>query len=416
MIRRREWPSLKTIRIACAVIALGASTLLATRARATDAMLVVGTTSGAPGDDVALDLTFTPGDVVISALQFSLVLPPELAFVSAAAGPAATAADKLVQCANGTCLVFGFNITEIDSGIVATVTLHVSPDAIAEVAPVGLTGLVASTPAGTETAMTGTDGSVTVLRPDFLCYQTRPARPTAGQSFPRFIRHLGVVVVDRLSSSDPADQHEVDLLSAVSLCNPADRDGGDPAAPADAGHLEGYRAKLTATTPQQPAFVHSNQQVTNAFGTLVLALKSVDSVLAASAKAIGSGGVPPLSGSTLDHFKCYKVAVARAGAGQPFPVFTPQHVMLVDEFGGPHAYDLSKPTKLCAPADVAGNDATASSHGAHLVCYQAKLAKQPPEPRFVATTVSTTNQFGTEVIDAKTIAELCVVSTASALP
>jgi hypothetical protein len=406
------------VRLIVVLIITAASLLHATAAHAVDATLAVGTTSDAPGADVALDLTFTPGDTDVSALQFSLALPAALTFVSAADGAAATAAGKSVVCGNGTCLVFGINTNVIAEGVIATVTLHVSADAVAGAAPVGLTGLVASTPGGTSTPLSGTDGAVTIQRPDFLCYKTRPARPAAGgPPFPRFTKHTGVEVIDRLSSSDPADQHEVDLLSAVALCNPADRDSADPAAPTDEDHLEGYRAKLTPTTPKQPAFVRSTQQVVNGFGTLVLTLKSLDGVLAASAKALGSGGVPPLASAALDDFKCYKVAVARARAGDPpLPVFTTQHVMLTDEFGGPHAYDVVKPTRLCAPAAVAGNDATAPSHAVHLVCYLAKLAKQPPQPRFVAATVSTTNQFGSEVIDAKSIAELCLVSTASTLP
>lgn len=76
------------------------------------------------------------------------------------------------------------------------------------------------------------------------------------------------------------------------------------------------------------------------------------------------------------------------------------------------SYDLQKPQHLCAPVDKNGEDPTAPGHLPHLVCYKAKLKTQTPaQPKFVATTVSTNNQFGDEVLKATAVTELCVPSS-----
>jgi hypothetical protein len=132
-----------------------------------------------------------------------------------------------------------------------------------------------------------------------------------------------------------------------------------------------------------------------------------------SAKALGSGGAPALGAITVDHFTCYKAKVAKAKKGAPpFPVFTKTSVTLTDQFGGPLVYDLKKPTRVCLPADKNGESPGAEDHPDWLVCYAAKLAKrEPPQPKFLAQTVSTSNQFGPEVLDAKKLEELCVPSS-----
>jgi hypothetical protein len=126
---------------------------------------------------------------------------------------------------------------------------------------------------------------------------------------------------------------------------------------------------------------------------------------------------PPLSSTTVDHFKCYNVLVAKAPRRQPpYPVFTQTTVTLTDMFRGPVQYDLTKPSKLCLPADKNGENPTAPTDAAHLVCYRAKLTKPyPAQPRLGKRTASTSNQFGNEVLTTPgaygaILSEVCVPS------
>lgn len=95
------------------------------------------------------------------------------------------------------------------------------------------------------------------------------------------------------------------------------------------------------------------------------------------------------------------------------PKFVATPVSITDQFG---TVDLTlvKLTKLCAPVNKAGEDPTAPQHPGHLVCYRAKL---PKGVKFPATTVSINNSnFGPAVLVAKAIVELCVPAFKDAIP
>ncbi len=249
----------------------------------------------------------------------------------------------------------------------------------------------------------------------FTCYKSKPAKAPKGvASYPKFAPTTATLV-DRFGTTEANDQHALDLKKPLVVCNPTDPNGEDPTAPTHAPHLEGYSVKITKTAPKQPKPVTSVRSIENRLGPLKLTIKAPDRVLVPSAKALGDGGATPLASTGVDHYKCYRAKVAKAKKGQgPFPVFTRTSVTLTDQFGGPLQFDLKKPTRLCAPADKNGENPGAPSHVDHLVCYQAKLTKQAPkQPKFVAQTVSTANQFGAEVLRAKSIEELCVPSTAT---
>jgi hypothetical protein len=244
----------------------------------------------------------------------------------------------------------------------------------------------------------------------FACYKTAAAKaPKGAAPFPKFAP-TSVTAADTLAT------RQLDLKKPLVVCNPADKNGEDPTAPAHAAHLEGYAAKLTKTVPPQAKPAKTVLGVTNPLGPLALEVKAPERVLVPSAKALGSGGAPPLGATTVDHFTCYKAKVAKAKKGEPpFPVFTKTTVTLTDQFGGPLAYDLKKPTRACLPADKNDESPGAQDHPDRLVCYAAKLAKRKPaQPKFVAQTVSTANQFGAEVVRAKKIDELCVPSLSDA--
>lgn len=246
----------------------------------------------------------------------------------------------------------------------------------------------------------------------FACYKAKPAKAPKGVApFPIFAPTTATVL-DRFAGNAPNDQHALDLKKPLTICNPTDADGQDATAPAHAAHLGGYQAKIAKTKPAQPKLVRSVHGIVNEVGLLKLQIAAVDRVLAPGAHAGGTGGVPPLGQTTVDHFKCYKVKVAKAKRGErPFPKFTPTTVTLTDGFEGPIAYDLKKPSRLCAPADVDGSDASAPSHELELVCYLAKRAKRTPaQPKFARRDVSTNDGFGAQVLNAKSFEELCVPS------
>jgi len=246
----------------------------------------------------------------------------------------------------------------------------------------------------------------------FVCYKAAAAKaPKGAAPFPKFAP-TSVTAVDALSSTDPNDQHRLDLKKPLVVCNPVDKNGEDPTAPTHAAHLEGYAVKISKTVPKQPKPVKTVLGVENQVGPLKLRVAAPERLLVPSAKALGSAGAPPLGPTTVDHFKCYKAKVAKAKKGTPpFPTFMKTSVTLTDQFGGPLVYDLKKPTRLCLPANKNDESPAAPTHADQLVCYAAKLAKQKPrQPKFTAQVVSTANQFGPEVLRAKSLVELCVPS------
>jgi hypothetical protein len=264
------------------------------------------------------------------------------------------------------------------------------------------------TPTGTPTA------TATAVLDHFACYTVAADRAPRGQPpFPEFTPQLGVVLEDAFSTSTPGDLHEVDVKKAADECNPANVNDGDPSAPTHATHLEAYAITLSRTDPKQPKFVSSVHTIDNQLGTLKLKATGIVSLLVPSAETLGTGGATPLGGTSVDSFKCYKVSVAKASRGQPpYPTFTPSTVTVTDQLGTLRQYMLSKPTKLCLPADVDGAAPMAPTHSGHLVCYAAQLTKtEPAQPKFTPTPLSTNNLFGNEVLKALKPVELCVPST-----
>jgi hypothetical protein len=103
----------------------------------------------------------------------------------------------------------------------------------------------------------------------------------------------------------------------------------------------------------------------------------------------------------------------RAAPQKGAPKFVATPVSISDQFGA-HDLTLVKITRLCAPVSANGSDPTAPQHPGHLVCYQAKL---PKGVKFAKTTVSVNNVgFGPAVLVAKAVAELCVPAFKDVLP
>jgi concanavalin A-like lectin/glucanase superfamily protein len=109
--------------------------------------------------------------------------------------------------------------------------------------------------------------------------------------------------------------------------------------------------------------------------------------------------------TVLDHFKCYKVAPAKASPSQtPYPKFTPHlGVTVTDEFSGPvpdqHEMDFKKAQMLCAPADNSGAEPLAPTHPQHLEGYVVTISKLPtPQPKPTPQLKTIQNEYGTLIL------------------
>jgi hypothetical protein len=172
------------------------------------------------------------------------------------------------------------------------------------------------------------------------------------------------------------------------LCAPADKN--DEGILDETEHLTGYKAKAAARFEKR-----RNQNIVNQFGSLMLDVVRLDMFKVPSAK----NGVP-LAPPPGDHFNCYKVRRSRGAAK-----FVPKTVDIVDQFETV-TVTLTKPVRLCAPANKNGEDPSAPLHPDHLLCYKTRS-----ETRFGTLDASVANQFGADD-DLRLIhrRELCVPS------
>jgi hypothetical protein len=81
---------------------------------------------------------------------------------------------------------------------------------------------------------------------------------------------------------------------------------------------------------------------------------------------------------------------------------------LGDQFGT-MTVDVKKPMYLCNPVNKNGEDPTAPNHSDHLLCYKAKQVDAVKFVKLVGVFVN--NQFGSETLDVKKPALLCVPAT-----
>jgi hypothetical protein len=111
---------------------------------------------------------------------------------------------------------------------------------------------------------------------------------------------------------------------------------------------------------------------------------------------------PPLVEPHVDHFACYTV---KNTPGKP-PFARINAVSILDQFGA-RTVDLTKPTRLCLPANKNGENPDAPTHPQHLMCYQAQGAT----PSFSAVSpIFINNQFGEQQLRATVLGEVCVPS------
>jgi hypothetical protein len=225
----------------------------------------------------------------------------------------------------------------------------------------------------------------------FTCYKARVSKGTAP-----------FVTIPSLPVEDAFGALPVDVKKNASVCNPTDKNGENPGAPAHEDHLESYEIKGSTGSP---AFVkRTGLVVTDQFGTLTLDASKRERLLvptALSAVAPPAAPVPP----DPDHFECYKAKVTKDTAK-----FTPIPSLPIEDGFGPLTVEVKGPSRLCLPTNKDGEDPTAPSHPALLLCYKVKTSRGLP--KFIAQPgLYIANQFGPSRVDALSIEELCVPAT-----
>ena len=253
----------------------------------------------------------------------------------------------------------------------------------------------------------------------YLCYKTK-----LDAASPKFVK-TQKTLVDQFRSAT------YNVTRIASVCNPATKDDGTCVTTGCAFGLtnccsrNGTRACTVdgdcTFAPTHPSVHQVEHRISAVTGTARFAsvrvtildqlgfrdlqVKGPMSLFEPASKIIGNGVPGPVNRAGVDRYECYKVAKPKGASLASFiAVVSPR---ITDEFGGPIAYDLSKPTKLCAPVNKNNEDPGADTHPGHLVCYKAK--RQSTEPAFTPLTVSTnTSNFGAFVLDAVKPTELCL--------
>jgi hypothetical protein len=166
-----------------------------------------------------------------------------------------------------------------------------------------------------------------------------------------------------------------------------------------ATHLEQYAVKLTKTSPAQGKHAPRRLRLTDQFGDTFVETVALKSLMVPRAKNhTAPVAAPDPSGHAVDHYTCYGVKTTE-------PFLPRLGIEVVDQFAQPKAYDLKKPTRLCAPADKAGEGVKQPDF--HVICFQAAPARG--EPKHVPVRgLHVNNQFGPGRLDTVKEEELCL--------
>ncbi len=126
--------------------------------------------SGVPGSPVVLNLNLTDNPSLPASVQWAMSYSTaDFSGVSVAIGGQSTAASKSITCnnASGTsnCVVYGLNTNTISTGVIATVTLTISPSTVHSSSNVVLTSSMVSSPAGVSISSSNSNGVVTITQP-----------------------------------------------------------------------------------------------------------------------------------------------------------------------------------------------------------------------------------------------------------
>ena len=160
-------------------------------------VLSLGSASGAPGSTVLLDLTFDSGPSIVAGLQWTLTYSPaDIVAIHVAAGPASSSSGQTLTCASGAgaveCLLVSPTGKTVSSGVVAVVTLQLSPATRDGASAITLSDVLGASkdgnalPVQTHGSVLPITGSALRFRPLTPCRvaDTREGNPFGGPSFP----------------------------------------------------------------------------------------------------------------------------------------------------------------------------------------------------------------------------------------
>jgi hypothetical protein len=229
---------------------------------------------------------------------------------------------------------------------------------------------------------------------DFVCRSASPARASRkAPPFPAFTPHLGMTVGDALSHGESPPERLLDLESPDALCV-------EPGDAADALALAGYAAKPTG--PRARRIRPRAHAVQTRFGIQQLQVtRGPERVLFPAVWAAGT--TPPAAAAALasgERFACYRVA--KRGRSPVRSVRVP--IMSTDDTL-PETLELLRPTRLCLPADVNGDDRGAVLRDEGLLCFAARAADRP---RLLRQLVALRTVLDPAVLKATASFELCV--------
>jgi len=152
-----------------------------------------------------------------------------------------------------------------------------------------------------------------------------------------------------------------------------------------------------------PHQTQTNVLVSNQFGEIQVDTIRPLFLMVPSSKNLDTQP-PELEEITVDHYKCYAVAVT-----PDTPAFVPIQVQVSDpNFGEDKTFDVKRPRLLCNPVDKNGEGII--DVDTHQVCYDVRPAIGQP-PHVKRNSVFTNNQFGAEQLDTQGERLLCVPST-----
>jgi hypothetical protein len=258
----------------------------------------------------------------------------------------------------------------------------VSPTATATVITTATATAATPTPTGPPVTATPTPSPTATPPPDlnhFICYEIH--RKAANLP--------GVSLVDQYGASLAT------VKQAKRICLPADKNDEDPLAVGAPETFTGFTIKQTS--PRFPR--QRGVTVTNQFGSVTLDMVKPDRLFVPTSKSL-AGLPPPPMFPALDHFKCYKTALAKTRVSG---------IKIEDQFGTV-TVDVKKPLHLCVPVDKNGEGIP--SPGLAQMCYLVRTTSGTPRPlKQLPIALYTTHQFGSDVLEVFGPRELCVPST-----
>jgi len=262
------------------------------------------------------------------------------------------------------------NVPTATATVAATTT--VAPTATAPT-PTPTGPVATATPTPTVTATPGADLN------HFICYEIHSPP----------LNLAGVSLVDQFGASAATAKR------AKRICLPADKNDEDPLAVGAPETLTSFTIKQTS-----PKFARvKGLSVTNQFGAVTLDIFKPDRLLVPTAKSLAGVPAPP-NFQTLDHLKCYKVALAKTRASG---------IKIDDQFGTV-TVDIKKPLHLCVAVDKNGEGIPVP--GQTQMCYLVRTTSgTPPPQKHLPNTLYTTHQFGSDALEVFGPRELCVPST-----